>query len=684
MKPIHPIPAGILLFSLLAAGLPPREASAKGKVWRELVLKDKGASKLKPRAWLQFKEARQWVDLEYDYEASRSEGGGVTTESSEHNFEERYHFQTLYAFYHHRFLNGRLSFDVGLEQEMFDELGKSGSATGMEFEYELNGVFFQKRWHPVDFFLESGTEQVARRFARSYELKTDAYGASISFQNRILPTRIGFTHSQSETDGLTLDRTQTNDTVSFTTNHRFRDVSHTTLSIFKGSYSSDIPSAGGLAAANDTETETTDIYFSNRLDLGSGRRSVSLDSVVQRSEDTGLNERTVDRWHESLMWRPGKTLRLGAMHSSSSWKAVEREAETVTDRFWISHRLFESFTTDFGFGTKDSRFDTGEEKGRDWDIGFGYRKKLPAQSILTLGYDHEHEVTDRNLESDRIFVFAESLTIDLIDDFLANYDVVESSIVVRSADGLTTYRQGIDYDIQTVGRSTEILILPGGLISAGDTIHVDYEYLVNPSIEYATISDAYSASISLFQGLYRFWGSYLRSGEELLSGGTPGYELVESRMYLLGAETKRGWLTCGALYGDMDSTIEAYRYTEGYLRYLRPVGLSRYSLSLRDRITSYEETGFRGGGTGGTENRLLASAGYRRSLPFRRAHFDLASTYLTASGRGRDRSEFMVETGLEMTVGKTVITLSADTTWEWNRDRNIRTDSAFLRIRRYF
>jgi hypothetical protein len=161
---------------------------------------------------------------------------------------------------------------------------------------------------------------------------------------------------------------------------------------------------------------------------------------------------------------------------------------------------------------------------------------------------------------------------------------------------------------------------------------------------------------------------------------------------MVGTEMRRPAFSLGAAYGDMDSTIEKYRYGEVWLTYNKIWGINNIWINMRNRNTQYYETETTGPDVDGNENQFTAGAVLRRLLMFKGSMLELGLYFLDNRGRGNTRTELSLELSIEGRVGDTQITLDAERVWLWTErkrhsyssDSKSYADFVVLKIRRYF
>lgn len=636
-----------------------------------------------PRALLMLRDFHNWLELNYEYNGRESESSSSKLSLTEHQFNQTYHFDTQYAIYNPRWVHGNLAIDLGLNEEWYKgTTDGSGSEMNLESGYRLDGIVMDRRKTPINFFTQSQTTDVNRRFARNYDLQTDNHGISLTLKNRYLPAHLRYFLNRSETDGLELDRVLETSTFAADCTHQYRDFSLTELNYT--CTDDDTTYSGGVQPAESNSNK--EFEARNTLSWGEHLKRSFFNSSYRTRNESGLNELKSTDWSEFLLWKPGLALSLRLNYQVSDDESGNLSRQDQKMGIQIEHRLYESLTSRIQLRDRQTDYDQGQENEWGWLLGFAYRKKLPRDSLFNLGYSYHYQETDRKVQGSIFFVVAEPLTVDLFGrNVLANYDLVSESIVVQNEERTTTYQLGVDYLVEQLGRETEIIIPAGSLIAPDDTVSVDYQYNIDPSIDYSTIVHQAYTSLSLFERRYRLYGDLVKSDQALLSrrdNPELADRLYNLRSYTIGCEGNHGAATYGLEYVDYDSSTDKRRHLEGFWRYHRYYPRQFFFFSLKDRVTRHEDLG-EGTDVGGSENVFTLGFKYKRKLPLA-ALAEASIDFLDHRGRQNDRDELNLKLSYQIQVGKLVVEARLEDNLDWYEKRKAREDKVLLKIRRYF
>lgn len=287
-------------------------------------------------------------------------------------------------------------------------------------------------------------------------------------------------------------------------------------------------------------------------------------------------------------------LETGYRYFLSNTDRLGGEVSSQTASFFLNHRLYESLRTDFQLDSIDESFDNGGRTLYRARSNFAYTKRLPLEGRLLAGLNVSTEKEDDDFSE--AFVPQEQHTFGTpfaVSVALDNPNVVEGSVEVTKVAngepvaGCTTFSvpvtliEGVDYTLQTVGNSTEIVPLPCSLttpgLNAGDTIAVDYRFTRGGApVEFTT--DTYRVSVSVDYRWIRPFFIHEQTNQELVAGSDGGF-LTDRQADIVGLELRQSGrrLQSGLQvqikdYQSEDQAFEELR-TDAFLRYTLTAGL---------------------------------------------------------------------------------------------------------------
>lgn len=622
---------------------------------------------------------QQFVHLTYKFDQYKL----ADSSSTQNAAYEDYYFKGDYAVLDKNILNGNFTLGFRFKQNQFSGSGSNSSnrfSLGYGIYYDFRGVFLENKPYPLHFFVNSKTEDIAQDFGQDYTLTTDTYGLNLALQNKFLPASVGYTRSTSTTDGLDTDRKSTRDQLDFHFRHQYR-ISESLLDLLftKENYSPDTTESLDF-------NKSAELHFGNRLHWSEGEKVRYLNSLVQYVDAAGINDRQTLDVSENLDWDLGKALHSGLNYSYSRYKSGNLDQQTNSGRAWIQHQLYQSLITQLEAMVRQTDLFPGTEQISGGRVTLGYRKNLPSDSGLSLNVYEQYQVTDRKAETDRLSVVDEPHTVVFGEQiFLANPNAVAESIVVRNADPLVRvdpYVENVDYRVVQDGARTEIVVFGSGLsniITEGMGLLISYDYLINPSLKFATNSWGTNAEVRILANRFRVYGSYEQTDQDLLAGQTDVVSLDSLKIYRLGGEANYRPYKLSGQYMKFESATDRHQTLNGSLHYYDLWRGGNLSLYLEDE---YWWSGASQGANLDSKNTLRTGAEYRKPV--------LSSLLVSVRGNYQkttgavDSDQVTFGGDLRWQLRKLILTVRS---WagfrrfegDWTREEHLRMD-----ITRYF
>ncbi len=218
-----------------------------------------------------------------------------------------------------------------------------------------------------------------------------------------------------------------------------------------------------------------------------------------------LSRRTGTSSYERLSWEEGAhlehTRRVGSDYRFGLLR-VETPFGTSRSRVGdaaVTAQLLPALTVGIGGRAQSVRYTTGRQQYDRLGPQAHYATALPHGGRLTAGASVAVERVRQQPGPDgRVPVVNERHVIDATTRFrLDNPNVDRSSVVVANAGETQIYQESLDYGLSDLGPFLEVVILPGGRIAVGDTVLVDYAFLVVPASRVGALAASYDASVQL-------------------------------------------------------------------------------------------------------------------------------------------------------------------------------------------
>jgi hypothetical protein len=636
-----------------------------------LSVRDGFAERMGP---LLFTIPEQRIDASYHYQNDKE-----SLTSTRHEFYEDYVLRMKYGFGRLSILQGNLELSLRGDQDLSTSGTSKSKNTQLGFQYDINGVFFERSSTPGKFSATSSIAQVATPFSPTYLITNTTYSLGWALKNLLIPINVEYLTGTAVTDGQIIDYTRDrNEWYLHASNFRKHSTTFLDISRVMNSYT---PTVGAT-----TQDNRLDAKLGNQLSWNVRGFDHTLDSVLRYSETTGINFAQYLDWTETVRWDWGQGLRSGVDYSLSTISGDPGTQAHDSAGVWVQQQLFKSLTTRLLLrGIWDS-YPTGYGSEISGNISFGYTKKLPRDSVLTVDFNKGYSVNDRNLGVDKLTIFGEKIQVVFGTRlFLAQPNVIASSVVVRNADPLKRvppYNLNIDYQLVTTGALTEIVPI-GGTIPLGDTLLITYDYQVDPNIRTTTDSYGLNSALLLFGGDYRLYSNATLtrqdySGQQAL---LPGLTAQES--LTLGLERKWDALSLLGEYSYFDSSADNHQGLLAQARYNSIARASSLNVSLIEQYLWYAQTNY-----GGTllhrepDNHVTATLSYSRQLS---SGFTTILTANFIDTRGAVNSDsYAIGGALNMLIGKLGISLDSSFGLHIQGNEDSTFESVRIRVTRYF
>lgn len=646
------------------------------------------------RAFLLAKDIHQWLDFNYEYNYSASDSWTDEGLSSHRTLlENTYHFDTLYAILRPKLLMGTLQVDIGFDGEwQKNEAQGADTSVNPTLQYRLDGVFFKDEKYPVDFNSYYTKDMIDRVFAGNYDVDIRGEAIGFFYKNALLPTKVSYSQSEGTTSGLTDDRTSDTRNVVLTSTHQYKEFSSTSLNMMGGQYDSQSDTREGQDVATEMASVMVDntLYF-NQKDLVrylASQYAYADSNSDYRNQGTKIedwNRNSV--WVERLYWQMGRALFTGLDYRSTFFEVPASQQNVQAANGWLRHQLFDNFTTNFRIGDRESQFLQGVESEVSGNLGFNYTRHLPRESYLSLGLDNSYGVTDRNLESGLMPVVDKPFFYDATRfNYLEEYDIEIETIVVRNKDRTLVYEEGIDYTVESIGRQTRIDIPRDSAISPGDILSLDYEYMTNPDIKYASKANTVYSAVDLFDHSYRVGVQASQGNQDLLEGDDTNVSMIDYTEYKVNLEKSINFFTLKGEYTDTVSTMESNHSWGAAVEYRRYWNQYYLSANLRGRQTQYDAVTYRDiTSEAGSENSISAQVNVRkRILWLPGAMWETKAWYLQLDGRGNESAEININTAFQVFLGKSRIRLEGEVSQLDENGRQSQEAMILVQFRRFF
>ena len=499
---------------------------------------------------------------------------GTKIESEETIFEETLSLETEGFLLHPNILEFGLGAVYGLVQEDFSEIvnqqERSDSNNGDIVEFDFDATIFQRRDTPMTVYAHRRRGLIARPFLPSLETTTESYGFTFQYLSERTPTSFQFNYTDTDLNPLFASGApeergrERNSTFSFETAYVFSEHHDITLE-----YEHESVSERPVTLDYDVD----EVTLTHRLEFGDEHQHELL-SEFNALDQRGTIDRDRIRWREELWLQHAETLesrwRFEALDRKRTFRdssVPEFEEQSVEFTGLLRHQLFESQITQLEIFARRAEFQPDLVQTR-WggQATINYRKNNPW-GVLRAGYTFRADWNDQSGDSRLAEVIGEEQRFqDPEPVFLNNPNVISGSVTVRAQDGVTFYARGRDYTQQTIGNTVELRRLPGGRITNGQTVLIDYLFSVGGTFRIDTLRQSADVRQDFNFGLspyYRFeWQDQSLSPSDATSA------IAEDITgHTVGVEYEKSSLRAFAEYEDHDSTVNPFRATRLGLSY---------------------------------------------------------------------------------------------------------------------
>ncbi|MCO6439207.1 MAG: hypothetical protein J5J06_19115 [Phycisphaerae bacterium] len=498
-------------------------------------------------------------DRRYDQD---SKTGSGDTSSKETIFEENLQLEMDGYVYHPNLLDFSLAGLFGLVQSDFEEIfaGRRTMSNdeGDVLEFNAEGRFLQKKSYPGSLYARRYRSIEPRAFQPSLEVTTKNYGGTWQWINEKSPTSLQFSYTDVElkpTSGNESTGSHKNMLALFETGYRFSPQS--TLSFtYRFESIEEQPF--------ELDYDTHELTLSHAQIFGTGRQH-RLDSELNYEYQRGTFNIDRFRWRE--------TMRLQHTEDLKSWYVFELLDRTqgnlagvapIKERSYlgtatIEHQLYDSLTSQAYLFGHYQDFQDGLQICRyGGQVSFDYRKNNRWGRLLG-NYRARYQKEDRTGGNQQVDVLDERGTFrDPEPVVLVNTNVIPGTILITAEDRVTRYQIGRDYRIRQVGDRIELERLPGGLITNGETVLIDYVFEITGNFELDTIDQAFAVRQQFEMGLEPYY-RFRKQDQGITPKDATGVTAEDIIDHIVGLEYRKGVLHLQAEYESYDSNITPQR-----------------------------------------------------------------------------------------------------------------------------
>jgi len=268
-----------------------------------------------------------------------------------------------------------------------------------------------------------------------------------------------------------------------------------------------------LVPGRELDFQTDRVNLSHNLPWGNGSNLASRFEYFDRRGFNGYTRLTLD---ENASIQHTENIFSLSTYSFSSVEQLFR-TNVNSGNFRLSHQLYENLLTTASVSGMSQTSDPQDLTRWRTGIRSRYNKDFFGVGV-SAGLGYSYGVSDRDSRLGLVEVVDESHIVPLGGAVILNRRfIINTTIIVTSADGLLVYTDGLDYTVFDLPEDlTQVQIIPGGRIEIDETILVSYKATALPSQEFSTTNTLYNLGIAL--SWMRFSHSYSDIDQKLLSG----------------------------------------------------------------------------------------------------------------------------------------------------------------------
>lgn len=628
----------------------------------------------------------QYIDFTYEFRDLNHSSSGSSSDSGSTTslLRPKYHIGADYAVYNPEILRGSFSASARLDQAFYSyNPGSSGSNTEPGFEYNITGIFLERKPVSVDFTSRYQLDQALPLYATPYTLYTLYSKAGIRIRG-LLPTLLSYSNSNTRTAGLINNTTTENTIASIQTVHNYRNLSNSKLSLTYNSLDN-----RQTATGYTSQHAYLMLELDNNLAFRALSKAMTLGSNLNIEKDYKDYNGTSLQWREMYAATLGKALRAGLNYTLYK---IDRTSYNLTRNQvdgWAEHQLFKSLRTYLSGKADFESYDAGHLNTTTGNLTLAYNKNLPDSSKLNVQIRDTYELKDQSLGVKSMTAYNEKIVVTSPGDptqryYLQHYTQPEDVTQIKDSNGYL-YAIPAEVEIVVEGQQTYLLLKNPAHLPADNLLFVTYSYPVNGQITYGTNTFGINSSLSLFQGLYNFYVQYQRSDKQLFDGQDMLMVLSPSSSLRGIAEYNKLGHTLGAEYANLDYQSNSKESAAGYWRYTGNV-IEKLLLhtDVRNTFNWYTAAGSDSNSPKAyTDNNFAATVTLSRQL-FRYGMAQFSGNYLMIRGGSPHRDDISLRLRYSWSLGKLQMAVDAQSYLRDYSSSSQINNYVKFEIRRYF
>jgi len=440
-----------------------------------------------------------------------SRSGNSTSRSTDAVFQEQLSLSTGGGIVTRNLFDWHAAATVGLNQEYDASNVDHRTTYGWLDAYDFQGTLLRTSDLPISLFARQGENYITRSFEPTLKDTSSSYGATVNWRSAI-PTTLTVSHSdltEAQLDGTPVYRLHQND-VSLNSEWNPTDQHRLSLSY---DFSQVADNDGGINGSNYL---TQNVSFMHQWALDH-RFLSTLTQTLNYNSQTGDFPLDHLRIGEQLRLHLTDTLDGNLNYAYDDQKYRNVESRTHQFSAGLTHQLFESLTTtaQVGGSLADQTFGSGGGSNNSsyfGNVNVNYHKRIPYGLLnlnAGLGFTHAD-----NGDTSQTPVFDTGTFTDPAPIILTRTGIDTNSLVVQSAAGNRTFKNGIDYTVHQIGNTVQIMRVVGGNIEDDQTVRVNYDLAPLPGYTSQTTNLNLGARYDITDGPLTGLGFFARYSQQ--------------------------------------------------------------------------------------------------------------------------------------------------------------------------
>lgn len=453
----------------------------------------------------------------YKLEEEKRKTPEMKKETTTHDMLESMGLGTNGWIYHPNLMEYRLFLEPEWRQEKFEQWQSSTDSTQTSrrktsvLAYDAGTTLLKHKPCSLDVFASRNTRRIDLTSVQDSDIEIETWGTRLNFTNPTLPASFGYVNRKVDQTGFYRSEENQNELQAKIRHNAKNSVTELNLLYDNTDRTTRTTSEITDTASKTTNTELTNTYFFTENDR------VRLDSLFYNTQ-AEYDDTDYDTWvmSENLFWTHSKNLLTQYTLNYNRREVGNTVTEEKAAKAALTHRLFNSLTTNFGAEAAENDFVSGNEDSYRSNLGFIYRRPIPWGS-LELGAAYDYGMTKRRGEDSVIPTEERHVLTSSAETYLSKENVEIDTIVVTDVPGTMVYIRDVDYRVEIFGPNVRISRTLLGAIEEGQLVSVRYSYRVDTGFDDSRFGQVYRFGLDLWSFLYLTY-THGRLNQNIISG----------------------------------------------------------------------------------------------------------------------------------------------------------------------